>query len=62
MLKELEDAGTRWIQIDEPFLAMDIAEKAKKLYPVVYQKIKEACPKLKIILTTCFEGLRDNRN
>lgn len=60
MLKELEDAGVEYIQIDEPFLSMDIEEKAKQLYPIVYQQIKDSCPKLKIILTTYFEGLKDN--
>lgn len=60
ILKELEEAGATTIQIDEPFLAMDINEKAKFLYPIVYKQIKEACPKLEIILTTYFEGLRDN--
>lgn len=60
ILKELEGAGATTIQIDEPFLAMDINEKAKSLYPTVYKQIKDACPKLEIILTTYFEGLRDN--
>lgn len=60
ILKELEDAGATTIQIDEPFLAMDINEKAKALYSTVYTQIKDACPKLEIILTTYFEGLRNN--
>lgn len=60
ILKELEEAGATTIQIDEPFLAMDINEKVKSLYPIVYKQIKDACPKLEIILTTYFEGLRDN--
>lgn len=60
LLKELEDAGATWIQLDEPFLALDIDEKAKILYQKVYQSLKDACPKLKIILTTYFEGLRNN--
>lgn len=60
ILKGLEEAGATTIQIDEPFLAMDINEKAKSLYPIVYKQIKAACPKLEIILTTYFEGLRDN--
>lgn len=60
ILKELEGAGATTIQIDEPFLAMDINEKVKSLYLTVYKQIKDACPKLEIILTTYFEGLRDN--
>ncbi len=60
MLKELEDSGVECIQIDEPFLALDIDQKTKSLYPIVYQKIVDSCPKLKLIVTTYFEGLRDN--
>lgn len=60
ILKGLEEAGATTIQIDEPFLAMDINEKEKSLYPIVYKQIKDACPKLEIILTTYFEGLKDN--
>lgn len=60
IFKELEDAGATTIQIDEPYLAMDINEKAKSLYPIVYKQIKNTCLKLEIILTTYFEGLRDN--
>lgn len=60
MLVELEAAGVRWIQLDEPFLALDIDEKARGLYQKVYQVLRESCPKLKIILTTYFEGLREN--
>ncbi|MBD8388908.1 5-methyltetrahydropteroyltriglutamate--homocysteine S-methyltransferase [Dysgonomonas sp. BGC7] len=60
ILKKLEEAGATTIQIDEPFLAMDINDKVKSLYPTVYKQIKNACPKLEIILTTYFEGLRDN--
>ncbi len=32
MLKELEDAGVTWIQIDEPFLTLDIDEKTRLAY------------------------------
>lgn len=60
MLEELENNGVTSIQLDEPFLCLDIEDKAKSLYPVVYQRIKETSPKLKVILTTYFEGLRDN--
>ncbi|MBP1616938.1 MAG: 5-methyltetrahydropteroyltriglutamate--homocysteine methyltransferase [Bacteroidetes bacterium] len=60
MLQELENAGAIWIQMDEPFLVLDIDPKVKELYKTVYQVLKEALPKLRIIITTYFEGLNDN--
>ncbi|MDD4116055.1 MAG: 5-methyltetrahydropteroyltriglutamate--homocysteine S-methyltransferase, partial [Massilibacteroides sp.] len=59
-LKELEQAGVKWIQIDEPFLVLDIDERIKEVYCMSYDLIHSSCPGLKVLLTTYFEGLRDN--
>ncbi|MDD4515736.1 5-methyltetrahydropteroyltriglutamate--homocysteine S-methyltransferase [Massilibacteroides sp.] len=59
-LKELEQEGVTWIQIDEPFLALDIDERTKELYKLAFDLISSSCPQLKIILTTYFEGLKEN--
>jgi 5-methyltetrahydropteroyltriglutamate--homocysteine methyltransferase len=58
-LKTIEDAGAEWIQIDEPFLALDIDDKIKNVYNKVYNEIRKQT-KLKIILTTYFSGLDEN--
>ncbi|XP_014524546.1 uncharacterized protein LOC106780750, partial [Vigna radiata var. radiata] len=47
-------------QLDEPFLVLDLKENEKSLFHTVYTKIGKECPKLKIIVATYFEGLRDN--
>ncbi|KUY20038.1 5-methyltetrahydropteroyltriglutamate--homocysteine S-methyltransferase [Elizabethkingia miricola] len=60
ILKSLQSHGAEYIQIDEPFLALDLTDKAKEAYTTVYAKIQKELPNLKIILTTYFEGLEDN--
>lgn len=59
-LQELEREGVEWIQIDEPFLALDIDGKIKEVYNAVYKSIRASCPELKILLASYFEGLGDN--
>lgn len=60
ILKELENYGAEYIQFDEPFLALDLNEKAKETYQFIYAEIRKQFPKLKFIVTTYFEGLKDN--
>lgn len=59
LLKKLEAAGAKYIQLDEPFLALDISDAAKNAFTVAYERIKKEV-KAKIIIATYFEGLRDN--
>ena len=40
-LKTLEAAGAEWIQIDEPFLGLDIDDKVKAIYSNVYTEIRK---------------------
>ncbi len=60
ILKELKAHNATWVQIDEPFLAMDLDEKARETYQDVYKTIQQEIPGLKTMLTTYFEGLQDN--
>ncbi|WP_440069899.1 5-methyltetrahydropteroyltriglutamate--homocysteine S-methyltransferase [Tenacibaculum discolor] len=60
ILQELQVQGAEWIQFDEPFLALDLSEKAKETYQFIYNEIRKKFPKLKFIVTTYFEGLKDN--
>ncbi|KIC61515.1 5-methyltetrahydropteroyltriglutamate--homocysteine S-methyltransferase [Chryseobacterium taiwanense] len=60
IVKELENHGAEYIQFDEPFLALDLTEKAKKTYQFIYAEIRKQFPKLKFIVATYFEGLKDN--
>ncbi len=58
LLSELEKAGAEWVQIDEPYLSMDLDAKTKQAYKDAYAALSSS--KLKLCLTTYFEGLRDN--
>jgi 5-methyltetrahydropteroyltriglutamate--homocysteine methyltransferase len=60
ILNELKAYGAEWIQFDEPFLALDINDKAKEAYQYVYAEIRKQFPYLKILVATYFEGLKDN--
>jgi 5-methyltetrahydropteroyltriglutamate--homocysteine methyltransferase len=60
LLRELRDAGADYIQIDEPFLALDLDPAVPAAYQSAFARIREAVPELKIILATYVEGLRDN--
>jgi len=59
LLQSLEKGGAEYVQIDEPYLALDITEKTSKAYQEAYKKIAESTT-LKTIITTYFEGLGDN--
>lgn len=60
LLHSLQEVGAEWIQIDEPFLALDLNEETKKAYASAYKRLDDATTSLKFCLTTYFEGLREN--
>ncbi|WP_276877049.1 5-methyltetrahydropteroyltriglutamate--homocysteine S-methyltransferase [Chryseobacterium joostei] len=60
ILSKLQEQGAEWIQFDEPFLSLDITEKAKETYITVYSELRKQFPTLKFIIATYFDGLKDN--
>ncbi|MHA3787709.1 5-methyltetrahydropteroyltriglutamate--homocysteine S-methyltransferase [Flavobacterium hauense] len=60
IINELTENGAEWIQFDEPFLSLDLSKQEKDAFAYVYKEIKNTFPKLKVLLTTYFEGLDDN--
>jgi 5-methyltetrahydropteroyltriglutamate--homocysteine methyltransferase len=60
ILSQLEELGATWIQFDEPFLALDLNAAEKMALSNTYASIKKHFPKLKILVATYFEGLKDN--
>ncbi|OCA70337.1 5-methyltetrahydropteroyltriglutamate--homocysteine S-methyltransferase [Chryseobacterium contaminans] len=60
IISKLQSQGAEWIQFDEPFLALDITEKAKEAYVLVYAELRRLFPNLKFIVATYFEGLKNN--
>jgi len=60
ILAKLADAGAQYVQIDEPFLALDIDDATRALYGKVFEKLAVAAKGIKLIVATYFEALRDN--
>ena len=59
LLRQLEELGAEYVQIDEPFLNTDITDDIRSAYRKAFAEINR-CTKLKVILTTYFDGLADN--
>lgn len=60
ILRELQAAGAEWVQLDEPYLTMDLEPAARDAYETAYARIAAGCPNLKILLATYFGDLGDN--
>lgn len=62
IISKLAAAGAKYIQIDEPYLALDIDDKIKALYTTVFERLNAAAAGAKLIATTYFEALKDNED
>jgi 5-methyltetrahydropteroyltriglutamate--homocysteine methyltransferase len=60
ILSQLAEQHVEWVQFDEPFLALDLTDVEKSAYRYVYHEIRKQFPQIKVLLTTYFEGLKDN--
>lgn len=59
ILKELQDAGATWVQIDEPIFSTNESSDVIEYAQEVYEAFKQAAPGLKIIIQTYFERIFD---
>ena len=59
LLASLKQAGAEWVQMDEPFLALDLTEAQKEAYKTAYAALATGA-RPALMLTTYFAGLRDN--
>ncbi|MFO1446053.1 5-methyltetrahydropteroyltriglutamate--homocysteine S-methyltransferase [Bacillus sp. Bva_UNVM-123] len=57
ILRELQQEGVEWVQIDEPILATTISKEEVAFCHNIYQALHEAAPKIKVILQTYFESI-----
>jgi 5-methyltetrahydropteroyltriglutamate--homocysteine methyltransferase len=62
LLQGLQQAGAALVQVDEPFLALDLDERIWSAYLTAFTVINRAVPDLQIMVATYFEGVRDNAN
>jgi 5-methyltetrahydropteroyltriglutamate--homocysteine methyltransferase len=60
LLRDLHKHGAHIVQIDEPFLAMDLDERTKQAFLSAYRQIAEGVKSLKVLLATYFESLGEN--
>ncbi|MXN92261.1 5-methyltetrahydropteroyltriglutamate--homocysteine S-methyltransferase [Flavobacterium sp. Sd200] len=60
IIEQLVAQGTEWIQFDEPFLSLDVAEDVKIAITKTYSTIRDAFPDLKLLVATYFDGLGNN--
>jgi 5-methyltetrahydropteroyltriglutamate--homocysteine methyltransferase len=60
ILTLLIEKGVKWIQFDEPFLALDLTTKQKKAFQSAYSQIKKDFPTASILVATYFDNLGDN--
>ncbi len=60
MLRRLANAGTRWVQIDEPCLVLDLDERTRIAIATAYNVLARAVPDLRILVATYFGGLGEN--
>ena len=58
LLAQLKAAGATAVQIDEPYLALDLTAAQKDAYKIAFAALKT--DGLKVTVATYFEGLRDN--
>lgn len=60
VLSELAAAGADWVQIDEPFLALDLPPSDLRLFSSIYQKLVASASGIKILLAAYYAGLGEN--
>ncbi|MCS6855962.1 MAG: 5-methyltetrahydropteroyltriglutamate--homocysteine S-methyltransferase, partial [Elioraea sp.] len=59
LLKALAAAGASWVQLDEPLLATDLDEAARRAYARAFAALAPA-PRPRLLLATYFGPLREN--
>src|SRR2546426_3430242 len=60
VLARLVAAGAKWVQLDEPCLALDRTPAERAAFVRAYRFLAERVPKLKSLVATYFAGLDDN--
>nr|WP_040298981.1 5-methyltetrahydropteroyltriglutamate--homocysteine S-methyltransferase [Arcticibacter svalbardensis] len=60
IINTFKSYGAEWIQMDEPYLSLDLSEVEKQAFQYAYEEISKKCNGIKILLTSYFESLGDN--
>lgn len=60
LFEELKRAGAEWVQLDEPYLAIDLKQEAIDAYTQIFNHFRTSRPDIKIMLTAYFGDLSVN--
>ncbi|MDQ6528081.1 5-methyltetrahydropteroyltriglutamate--homocysteine S-methyltransferase [Flavobacterium sp. LHD-85] len=60
ILEKLQAENAEYIQLDEPFLALNLTDKERAAFTKVYNEINTRFPKLKIVLANYFDCFGEN--
>lgn len=60
IINRLKQQGATWIQLDEPYLALDLSKKEKEAFEYTYRAIANSTSGVKLLVATYFEALLDN--
>jgi 5-methyltetrahydropteroyltriglutamate--homocysteine methyltransferase len=60
VINRLKVQGAEWVQLDEPFLALDLSKKDKEALVWAYDEIARRCGDINILVATYFDALLDN--
>lgn len=60
LLKQLEEAGADWVQIDEPVLIFDLSAETKLAFEKAYKTLKSQVASIKILVAAYFGRVENN--
>ncbi|WDF54304.1 5-methyltetrahydropteroyltriglutamate--homocysteine S-methyltransferase [Mucilaginibacter sp. KACC 22063] len=60
IINRLKNYGAEWVQLDEPYLAMDLSKKEKEAFEYAYRAIANRVSGVKLLVATYFDALLDN--
>jgi 5-methyltetrahydropteroyltriglutamate--homocysteine methyltransferase len=60
VLTDLADAGATWVQVDEPFLALDLGDDERSAFAYAFDRLAAVSTDLRLVITSYFAGLGTN--
>ncbi len=60
LLSELHATGAEWVQLDEPFLCLDLERETCDAYARAYAYLRDRNARLNMLVATYFGGLHEN--
>ena len=59
ILQKLCQAGAKWVQIDEPYLVLDLNEETKQAFVKAYKNLSQLEKRPKLMLTSYFDSVSE---